>query len=82
MVETLERKLFMTNDMKTYTLLQLRNGKKWTQKEAAKKLGVSDGTLSKWENATKYPTIDQVWLIEDVYDIPMSGINFFPNNTA
>ena len=50
----------MTNDMKTYTLVQLRKGKQWTQKEAAKKLGVSDSTLSKWENATKYPTIDQV----------------------
>ena len=72
----------MTNDMKTYTLVQLRKGKQWTQKEAAKKLGVSDSTLSKWENATKYPTIDQVWLIEDVYDIPMSGINFLPKNTV
>ena len=26
----------MTNDMKTYTLVQLRKGKQWTQKEAAK----------------------------------------------
>ena len=29
----------------TYTLLQLRTGKSWTQKKAAKKLGVREKTL-------------------------------------
>ena len=66
----------------TYTLLQLRTGKRWTQKEAAKKLGVSESTLSKWENAIRFPTIDQVWVIEDTYDVPISGINFLPSNTV
>nr|DAH58811.1 MAG TPA: Helix-turn-helix XRE-family like protein [Caudoviricetes sp.] len=66
----------------TYTLLQLRTGKRWTQKEAAKKLGVSESTLSKWENAVRFPTMDQVWVIEDTYEVPLSGINFLPENTV
>ncbi len=66
----------------TYTLLQLRTGKRWTQKEAAKELGVSESTLSKWENAIRFPTMDQVWLIEDTYGVPLSGINFLPENTV
>ncbi len=66
----------------TYTLLQLRTGKRWTQKEAAKKLGVSESTLSKWENAIRFPTMDQVWVIEDTYEVPLSGINFLPENTV
>ena len=66
----------------TYTLLQLRTGKRWTQKEAAKKLGVSESTLSKWENAVIFPTMDQVWVIEDTYEVPLSGINFLPENTV
>ncbi len=72
----------MEKEEKTYTLLQLRSGKRWTQKEAAKKLGVSESTLSKWENALIFPTIDKVWVIEDVYGVPLSGINFLPNNTV
>lgn len=72
----------MEKEEKTYTLLQLRSGKRWTQKEAAKKLGVSESTLSKWENALIFPTIDKVWIIEDVYGVPLSGINFLPNDTV
>lgn len=70
------------SDKKTYTLLQLRSGKRWTQKEAAKQLGVSETTLSNWENGIRFPTIDKVWVIEDIYDVPLSGINFLPNNTV
>lgn len=66
----------------TYTLLQLRNGKRWTQKQAAQKLGVSESTLSKWENAIRFPTMDQVWVIEETYEVPLSGINFLPKNTV
>ena len=67
---------------KTYTLLQLRSGKRWTQKEAADKLDVSVSTLSNWENEKKFPTIDKVWEIEEVYGVPMSVINFSPSSTV
>ncbi|WP_416037511.1 helix-turn-helix domain-containing protein [Lactococcus formosensis] len=69
-------------ERKTYTLLQLRSGKRWTQKEAAKQIGVSEATLSNWENAIRFPTIDKVWILEDVYGVPLSGINFLPDNTV
>ncbi|WP_307984061.1 helix-turn-helix transcriptional regulator [uncultured Lactococcus sp.] len=67
---------------KTYTLLQLRSGKRWTQEEAAKHLGVSATTLSNWENGIRFPTIDKVWDIEDVYGVPLTGINFLPADTV
>ena len=65
---------------KTYTLLQLRSGKRWTQKEAAAKLDVSVSTLSNWENEKKFPTIDKVWEIAEVYGVQMSVINFLPSS--
>lgn len=67
---------------KTYTLLQLRSGKRWTQKKAAAKLDVSVSTLSSWENGKKFPTIDKVWEIEEVYGVSMSVINFSPSSTV
>lgn len=67
---------------KTYTLLQLRSGKRWTQKKAADKLDVSVSTLSKWENGKIFPTIDKVWEIEEVYGVPISAINFSPSSTV
>ena len=67
---------------KAYTLLQLRSGKRWTQKEAAAKLDVSVSTLSNWENEKKFPTIDKVWEIAEIYGVPMSDINFSPSSTV
>ena len=50
------------------------------QKEAASKLGVSNKTLSAWENGISFPGADMIPKICDLYGRPYDGINFLPNN--
>lgn len=42
------------------TIATLRKAKGWTQVELAKKLNVSDKTVSKWESESGYPEISQL----------------------
>ena len=48
-----------------------------TQKEAAKKIGVSCETIKNWEKGKTSPKIKQMPVICDVYSIPVDNINFF-----
>ena len=46
------------------------------QDEAAKALGITQDTLSNWENGKTFPTVPQIKKIEDLYGIPYSEIIF------
>lgn len=50
------------------------------QKEAAVMLGVSNKTLSKWENGTLFPDAQQIKKICELYVVSYDNINFLPNN--
>lgn len=51
-----------------------------SQKEAAIKIGVSNKTLSKWENGKAFPDALQIAKICELYGVPYDNIIFLPSN--
>ncbi len=51
-----------------------------TQKEAATSLGVSNKTLSNWENGVSVPKANQIDPICSLYNVPYDSLIFLPNN--
>ena len=51
-----------------------------SQKEAAEKLGISNVTLSNWENGVSFPDAQQIIKICEVYGVSYDNLNFLPNN--
>ena len=47
-----------------------------TQKEAAKRLGISNKTLGSWENGTTYPNVAMIGKLCDLYGITYDIIFF------
>lgn len=50
------------------------------QEEAAKKLGITQDTLSNWENGKTFPNVPQIKKIEELYGLPYSEIIFLVND--
>ena len=46
------------------------------QDEAAKALGITQDTLSNWENGKTFPSVPQIKKIEDLYGVPYSELIF------
>lgn len=64
------------------TLEAARVNQGFTQKEAAKKLGVSNKTLFNWEKGISFPPADKVSLICTLYKVEYDNLNFLPNQSA
>ena len=62
--------------MEKMTLRALRVNKHYTQKIAAEKIGVSQKTLSNWENGITFPDQKQIEAICEVYSTLYDYINF------
>lgn len=62
--------------MDKMTLKALRVNTGLTQKVAAEKIGVTQKTLSNWENGITYPNQKQIEIICDVYGVSYDRINF------
>ena len=62
--------------MDKMTLKALRINKDYTQKVAAEKMGVSQKTLSSWENGITFPNQKQIETICEVYGTSYDYINF------
>lgn len=58
------------------TLKSARVNAGYTQTEAAKKIGISPDTLSKYERGLSYPDVPVLKRIEEVYGIPYSELRF------
>ena len=58
------------------TLKALRVNANYTQEVAADKIGVSQKTLSNWENGITYPNQKQIEMICTVYGVSYDRINF------
>jgi transcriptional regulator with XRE-family HTH domain len=58
------------------TLKALRINAGMDQKAAAERIGVTPETLSNWERAKTFPNVPQVHLIEKLYGVGYSDINF------
>ena len=52
------------------------------QEDAAKALGITQDTLSNWENGKTFPTVPQIKKIEDLYGLPYSEIIFLVNDSV
>lgn len=51
------------------------------QKNAAKKLNVSNVTLCNWEKGTSFPDAQQIQKICALYSVSYDDIIFLPNNS-
>ena len=51
-----------------------------TQKEAAKKLGISNSTLGKWEKGTSFPNVKKLDELCELYGITYNDLIFLPGN--
>lgn len=59
------------------TLKALRVNRGWSQKEAAKNIGVSDLTLRRYEQGKSFPNAKIIGRIESAYGVSYDNINFF-----
>lgn len=50
-------------------LFELRNEKELSQREMAKIMNVSQGTVNNWENSNTQPSIEQLILLADFFDV-------------
>lgn len=53
----------------------------YSQKEAAKNLGVSNKTLGLWESGKAFPKADKIVAICNLYGIAYDYINFLPGDS-
>jgi len=67
--------------MERITLKAARVNAGLTQKEAANALGVSNKTLSNWENGVSVPGADKIDPICALYGASYNNIIFLPNNS-
>lgn len=67
--------------MKKITLRAARTNANLTQKEAAKKIGVSKETISNWENGITSPSVGKFKQIEKIYGISYDELDFLPTIT-
>lgn len=64
------------------SLDEWRRARKMSRKEVAEKLGISEMTMSRWEqNPSKIP-IGAAYALADLYGIYITEINFFPENAT
>lgn len=64
------------------TLKAARINKGLTQKEAAKKIGISPDTLANYEKEASFPDIPVIMNIEKVYEVKYADIIFLPADYA
>lgn len=64
------------------TLKAARINKGLTQKEAAKKIGISPDTLANYEKGASFPDIPVIMNIEKVYEVKYADIIFLPADYA
>ena len=53
----------------------------YSQKEAARNLGVSNKTLSLWESGKTFPKADKIVAICKLYGMAYDNIHFLPNDS-
>ena len=59
-----------------YTLRELRARKNWTQKETAKKLGISEQTYNAWEKDVSGVAVSKVNALADLFGVKIGQIFF------
>ena len=65
--------------MEKITLKAARINNRYTVTEAAKKLGISVVTLSKYENGVRFPNVKTINKILELYKLDYSNVDFLCN---
>lgn len=68
--------------MQKMTLRAARVNAGYEQKKAAELLGITPKTLSYWESGKRFPTVDFVLKICELYHARFDDIIFLPEETA
>ena len=63
------------------SLRAARHNARLTQKEMAKRLGVSNSTLCNWENGLSFPDAPHIDKICELLGLSYDDLNFLPNNS-
>ena len=66
--------------MKQISIKAARINKDLTQKDLAKRLNVSNKTVSNWENGRSVPKADKIEALCSILEMPYDQINFLPRN--
>lgn len=66
----------MEGGMITLTLKEARKNKKLTLEEVAEKLNLTASTISKYENGTIIPKIDQINSLLKLYEVRYEELDF------
>lgn len=61
------------------TLKAARVNKSLTQKQAAESLGITQRTLSAWENGESFPDVEKIRRLEALYGVSYADIIFMPS---
>lgn len=64
------------------TLKSARVNKDLTQADAAKKLGISESTLRKYEQGKAFPAVPTIVKIEQLYEVKYNDLIFLPKNNG
>lgn len=67
--------------MPKMTLKAARVNAGYTQKEAAKLLGVSNKTLNQWESGKVLPRADKIDSICTLYNVSYDNLSFLPKGS-
>lgn len=68
--------------MSKLTLKAVRVNKGFTQEQASKMLGISEGTLRSYEKGRTFPSVDVITAMEELYGVSYDQIIFLPSNTV
>lgn len=60
-----------------YSLKELRARKNWTQRETAKRLGISVQTYNAWEKDISRVAVGKVLAVADLFEVELSEIKIF-----
>lgn len=55
-------------------IAQLRHEQNWTQEELGDKIGVTNKTISRWENGVYLPEIEMIQLLSKIFNVSINEI--------
>lgn len=70
-----ERRNLVLDEMR-YSLKELRARKQWTQRETARRLGISEQTYNSWEKDVSHVAISKVNALANLFGVKISQIFF------
>ncbi|MDD3204093.1 MAG: helix-turn-helix transcriptional regulator, partial [Pygmaiobacter massiliensis] len=55
-------------------IASLRRGKGWTQQQLADQLGITNKTVSRWENARYLPDVEMLQLLAELFEVSVAEL--------